>query len=209
MPRARTSPARTGPSLREIRKLAARRRLLATARAVFEERGYGAATVEDIIEAAGTSRATFYAHFGSKGQLIAEIATGLRSEVDAIWARLDDALAARSRQGVREWMSLAIEWYVQHARLLPAWQEAHGADPFFALLAKAFFDELPTLVPRYLDACPAAEREAAATRVRLLMVQLGAYFTWVDPAATSVEERELLAAELTEIWFPALLRRPA
>jgi AcrR family transcriptional regulator len=72
---------------------ATRSRLLRHARAVFEKRGYGAASVADIVAAAGVARGTFYVHFRSKREIFIAV-------VDAVKA---DLLAAQTRplQGSR------------------------------------------------------------------------------------------------------------
>jgi AcrR family transcriptional regulator len=57
------------PSRGEARRAA----LMNAAREVFLERGFGAATVEEIIRRAGGSRATLYEQFGSKEALFAAI----------------------------------------------------------------------------------------------------------------------------------------
>ena len=50
-----------------------RQRLLKAGQRVFAELGYAGARVEDIISAAGTSRATFYRYFKSKNALFTEL----------------------------------------------------------------------------------------------------------------------------------------
>lgn len=50
-----------------------RERLLVAARAVVEERGYGAATVLVIAERAGLATGTLYRHFASKEELFVEL----------------------------------------------------------------------------------------------------------------------------------------
>jgi AcrR family transcriptional regulator len=57
------------------------------ARTVFEKRGYGAASVADIVTAAGVARGTFYVHFRSKRDIFIAV-------VDAVKA---DLLAAQRR----------------------------------------------------------------------------------------------------------------
>lgn len=54
-------------------KTTLRRRLLDAAQQVFAVSGYGSATVDDIITAAGASRATFYRYFRSKEDLFDEL----------------------------------------------------------------------------------------------------------------------------------------
>lgn len=57
---------------------ATRARLLDTARAVFERRGYARTTIADITADAGVGRATFYVYFASKTEVFAVLAERLR-----------------------------------------------------------------------------------------------------------------------------------
>lgn len=57
--------------------------ILAAARDVFLEYGYGAATLDEIIRRAGGSRATLYGHFGGKDGLFAAIIARLCEEIVA------------------------------------------------------------------------------------------------------------------------------
>jgi AcrR family transcriptional regulator len=52
---------------------AARQALLAAARELFTERGYGRVKVTDVVARAGASTGSFYHHFGSKQDLFAEL----------------------------------------------------------------------------------------------------------------------------------------
>lgn len=54
-------------------RAATRDRLLATAQGLFYENGLAATGVEAVIEAAGVSKPTLYAHFGSKSGLVAAV----------------------------------------------------------------------------------------------------------------------------------------
>lgn len=60
-----------------------RAQLLRCARAVFAERGYHAASVADVIAAAGVARGTFYLYFAGKRQLFGRILDDLLQELDA------------------------------------------------------------------------------------------------------------------------------
>lgn len=55
------------------RKAANREVILDGALAVFAERGYDAARIEDIARAAGVSRATFYNHFSEREEVLASL----------------------------------------------------------------------------------------------------------------------------------------
>jgi AcrR family transcriptional regulator len=53
--------------------MAARDKLLDAASALFYEDGIGATGVDDVVRAAGVSKPTLYAHFGSKAELVAAV----------------------------------------------------------------------------------------------------------------------------------------
>lgn len=57
-------------SLRERQKLQTREHLLHTAGTLFGENGFAATSIDDIINAAGISRATLYAYFDGKDALL-------------------------------------------------------------------------------------------------------------------------------------------
>jgi AcrR family transcriptional regulator len=90
----------------EVRLGVQRRRLLASAAAVFAGRGYAEATAESIAREAGMSKATFYEHFSNKEEAIlalfdeaAEVVAGRMAEAvgaapDDPWIRVRVALRA-------------------------------------------------------------------------------------------------------------------
>jgi AcrR family transcriptional regulator len=56
-----------------MRTSPAREKLLESASALFYEEGIGATAVDDVVRAAGVSKPTLYAHFGSKSELVAAV----------------------------------------------------------------------------------------------------------------------------------------
>ena len=56
-----------------MRTSPARQKLLDSASALFYEDGIGATAVDDVVRAAGVSKPTLYAHFGSKAELVAAV----------------------------------------------------------------------------------------------------------------------------------------
>lgn len=50
-----------------------RARILDTARRQFREHGFDSASIDTVMKAAGLTRGAFYAHFGSKEELVAEV----------------------------------------------------------------------------------------------------------------------------------------
>jgi AcrR family transcriptional regulator len=82
---------------RERKKRELRTRIYEAARQLFLERGFEATTVVEIAEAADVAQGTFFNHFASKNDLLAEMASEasdhLHGMVDAQRARSASALA--------------------------------------------------------------------------------------------------------------------
>jgi AcrR family transcriptional regulator len=99
------SPATHKPSHRRRRLTADERRqaILRAALDVFARRGYHAASIDEIAQAAGISKALIYEHFPSKRDLHVSL---LEAEVRVLFARLVESAATgepgevRLRQGV-------------------------------------------------------------------------------------------------------------
>ena len=69
-------PPSEGPSRRELNKAATRQAITAAALALLRSNGPGNFTVEDIADAAGISRRTFFNYFGSTEAAIAAVTFG-------------------------------------------------------------------------------------------------------------------------------------
>jgi AcrR family transcriptional regulator len=97
--------------LRARQKLFTRQILLNAAVEVIVEVGYSAATIEDIAQAAGTSRQTFYQYFPSKADVVLELIERKQRTFDEVFATLF-AMAAPTIPQLRGWVQHAIEvWY--------------------------------------------------------------------------------------------------
>lgn len=68
-----------------------RAQLLRCARAVFAERGYHAASISQIIAAAGVARGTFYNYFESKRAVFQAVLDGVMDSIDAAVTPIDIA----------------------------------------------------------------------------------------------------------------------
>jgi len=79
--------------LRERKKARTHQGIVDTAVAVFRERGYEKATVEEIVRRVEISQPTFYKYFGSKDAVLREVAGGMLRE----WAQ--EAEAASRQEG--------------------------------------------------------------------------------------------------------------
>lgn len=108
------SPRPKALGLRATQKQLTRDLLLKTATALFTEKGYAAATVDDIAAGAGTTRTTFYQYFKSKGELtqalIVEVNDLLTS---ADQTPLSEVVALGVEAVMREWLTCKVDQWAQ------------------------------------------------------------------------------------------------
>ncbi|MFD3506443.1 TetR/AcrR family transcriptional regulator [Nocardia sp. NPDC058666] len=198
-----TTPRRG--SLREEQKRLTKARIVETARTLFETQGYSDVRVDDITAAVGCSRATFYLHFTSKGEVLRAIALdGTLASVLDFYADLDRVLALGSRESFADWMSRAIDWFFANKNMLPAWDEATALEPEFRAVAREGIMALADTMPVYLARWPEHRRDEARLRIELLVAQLERFFTRWAMQGTIEVSAEQAAAVLTDVWFPAL-----
>ena len=88
-------------------KQASRDRIVEAARHQFRTRGFDAASIDELMKAAGLTRGAFYAHFASKEELVLEVL--------AIEAGLVNQLNTAAENGDVDAASAAIEAYLDPA----------------------------------------------------------------------------------------------
>jgi AcrR family transcriptional regulator len=110
---------------RRARGRATRRRLLATARELFGERGYDATSIEAVLETSGVARGALYHHFQSKSELFDAVAEEVFVEIAEETSAAAAAAAAAStdplerlRAGAHAWLRMAVDPAVQRIALL-------------------------------------------------------------------------------------------
>jgi len=73
-----------------------RERILNAAEALFAEKGFAAATVEEVAKRAGIGKSTVYEYFGSKDEIFRQtLKAGLESYLDAMKGRLKQPCSVR------------------------------------------------------------------------------------------------------------------
>jgi len=78
------APPEAAPGRRERRKLEIRGRLLEAARGLFEQKGFGATTVDEICARADVAQKTFFNHFPTKQHVVREIAEAFLDDLGAL-----------------------------------------------------------------------------------------------------------------------------
>lgn len=199
MSAAARAEARHSPTLREEQKLLTKRLFVEAAKRVFSERGYGAATVDDIVKAAGASRATFYLHFSSKADVMAAIYESLMPATAQYWRNLDRSLGSRAE--LRIWLEQAIHWWEEHRDILPALHEAAAVDRDIAARQYAGLRRLTEELTGYFARVQGAKKQAEARlRLVLLISQLDDFcMRWVVQKTIDAD-RTMVLDVLTELW---------
>ena len=151
-------------SLRDAQKRMTRELLLENGLTLFSAKGYLATTIEDIAAAAGTTRTTFYLHFASKSELLAELLKRVADEViGADETKLEDCVASGDAGKLRGWISSNFDnWDKLRPYLLPAY-EAAPSDPVIHASLIGWFEDTIASMERGLaraDRFPEADRRA-------------------------------------------------
>jgi AcrR family transcriptional regulator len=133
--------ARRSPVLRDER----RAQLVAAAREVFGQKGYHAATVDDITRAAGVAKGTFYLYFQEKREIYYELVRSFLQHVKDIGASVAREVKtpadfyARCEHAAHELLRVFIEHY-SLARL--AYRESMSLDAELERMLREFYRDL-------------------------------------------------------------------
>jgi len=98
-----------------------RRQILDCAARIFRAKGYAAASLRDIAEAAGMRTASMYYHFGSKDEIVAEV---LNIAVRTVFAEVRASLDAVQKASPLERIRVAVE---AHLRAIFETDDYNGA----------------------------------------------------------------------------------
>jgi AcrR family transcriptional regulator len=118
------------------------RKLLDAAMIAFDNRGYHATRVNDVVELAKTSHGTFYLYFSNKEDLLRALVTEAATEAQHLY----DALQVGPEPGespqwedVHGWVSAYSELWLRNAPLFRAWTDLATIDPeLIAIIRQTF-----------------------------------------------------------------------
>jgi len=171
---------------------------------VFRERGYNAASVEDISLTAGVVRATFYLHFKNKFELILAIGEVANGEMEKRYSELDELLVNAggvvSIDEFSAWLSRAWATLDAHASIVILWEElviSEEAMPYKVQPRKS-------QIPNYLASLPAAIQGSAWRKVALLMKMTFHSFVLSRTSNVFHVGEDELMSSLCDVWVATI-----
>ncbi|RKT99238.1 TetR family transcriptional regulator [Burkholderia sp. Nafp2/4-1b] len=143
-----------GGLTRAQRRETTRERLLDAGRAIFAEKGYAAASVEDIASAAGHTRGAFYSNFRGKTEMLFELLRRDRDDATAALQRITDVPTGSADDAQRALLAYWRRRAARHASRL-IWLEAQlqaARDPIFRAQFGALLHERQALATACIEA---------------------------------------------------------
>ncbi len=137
----------------EAKRVNRRLEILQAAKLVFAERGYHAASINDIIKRAGIARGTFYLYFSSKDAVFESILDQAIEDLQSRIIGIDmDSGAAPPAMQLHQNVTRVLEYVLSDRELIQLLLN-HGLPPEsdLSLRVDAFFDHVEALIERSLS----------------------------------------------------------
>lgn len=213
-PRTRRAPAKKTARVlsNDDKKEQRRRALLGAAGAVFSEKGYAAATVDDIVLRLGVARGTFYLYFDDKqdvfGALVDDFMTRLEAAVISIdVAHPTETPVEQLRQNLGRVVSLALG---EPVLMRLALHDAASQGPELARRIDEFYERLHTLLDESLAIGQRIGLVRAGDRRVMVAIGLGGLKEMIYAAARGAlaGDAEALVDEMMRFLRGGLLAAP-
>jgi AcrR family transcriptional regulator len=198
-------------SLREAQKQLTRDTIIDRALEIFTEKGYAATTIDEIAVAAGTTRATFYAHYPSRSDLM----RAFMARVNAVLERADgpdrattaadlvDVVRAGELPGILAWLeSRAVLWPVFRP-YLDVLDEAAAVDRDVRALVRGWHEEVIADIVRGMQQAGRFAEETHHIRGTLAFTQLD-YVATLWTRRKLEPHREHALEVLADSWYHLL-----
>jgi AcrR family transcriptional regulator len=180
------------------------RRLFEGAIVVFDERGYNAARVDDIVKQAKTSHGTFYLYFANKEDLFQALIVGVTEQMRELAESLPSINPSRTGyEELRDWLGRFYDLYEHYHPVIRAWTEINSQNREMArrgaFVLRRFVDQLVRRV-REIDPQPVSDPETAAMAM-VSMVERSTFYAIVHMVPVT---REALLDNLATILHVGL-----
>ena len=187
------------PPRPSTRKLRTRQAILTAVGEVLARRGVDALTIEDVLESAGIARATFYAHFSDKNEVIREVVADMWRRASDLYAHFA-ALPVADEAAVRTWLNfLCGRWREHHEEVVSL---LRGAPAEISAGSGQHLDEFVGILVADGRHWRCSQDEAAC-RARLLIIQLERAMLDLARGAWPTSQEQLVNA-LLRFWMNAL-----
>ena len=197
-----TPPNGKALSLRDEQKRLTRRRLIEGALAAFEQKGYAATTIDDIVAEANASRATFYLHFKSKADVVLVMTETLGRRWRELYLELTSG-GRLSRKVLYEWLDGVVENYQTNRVSLEAIDHAVAIEPVVAEVDLATRQESIAVMAESIERWYGGDSDDARVRAALLLVQMDRFFDlWIIRGVPF--DRERAVGALSDLWLSVL-----
>lgn len=197
-----TEPTAT-PSLRDAQRSLTRDRLIEAAIRVFERRGFGDATIEEIARLAGANRTTFYLHFTSKVEIAQQIGALAVPDLLDAYAPLLSLDPIDTATVLPEIQRIAAVWKRHRVHAGVAIQ----ADAVDFGVSQALDDTIRSLAVAVLERAGLPQTPRAVSRIVLLAMLLERYMFTTVVQGIELDEpegSEVLAEEIASLLHRAL-----
>jgi len=169
------------------------RKLLDAGQIVFEQRGYHAARVDDVVRMAKTSHGTFYLYFSNKEDLFKALAEDAMAQMAGLGNDLGPITPDEAgREAVRAWIERFFDVYSKHSTVIRAWTEGEIVDNDLGRQGQKLLTKLAQQLAARIeetDAADAADPQIAALSC-LAMLERFTYL--VQSRQISFERDEML-----------------
>jgi AcrR family transcriptional regulator len=177
-------------------------KLLQAGVTVFEQRGYHAARVDDIVKVARTSHGTFYLYFSNKEDLFRRLALDVGDELTALvgdLGELEPTPAARAH--LRAWLRTFIDLYGHYGPLLRAWTAAEIETTETGRLGSDVLGRFTAAIAERVARIPDRGRGPAPQVTALALVAMIERFSFFALIGQVEASRDEVADALTEaVW---------
>lgn len=167
--------------------------------ALVQERDFSDITVQQILDRAGVARATFYAHYRNKQDV-------LDASYERLFERLEEALEAR-----RDHRVFPVAEFLRHADsardVVPSIERASGA----AQLRAAFIPYMQRIIERRFAPAADAKEVVRTVAARMLAGALMELIDWwyVHPQAATPEDMDRAFHQLVRAMIAPVPHGPA
>lgn len=206
MAEKRTKPQAEGErpptKIREQYKLMTQERLVKAAISVFIERGYTETTIDEIVAAAGVSRATYYLHFKSKIEVMRAIIAKTDAENRDLLVELRGKQQL-TRQEIGLWLRRFIAHVLAEGDRFVVGLQAFASESELDRDLQAGIEMAATVVAGFIQEREPMSEQEARIRAELLVhaLQHACRRAAVQPEYYTLD---LVANAMTETWASGL-----